>query len=64
MNRANYARVPKARTGADRKLDLVKFLAMARPEAVATQTVESLASRYGVPVDVARRCLHDAGRLL
>lgn len=64
MNRANYARVPNARTGAHRRLDLVKFLAMARPEAVAAQTVESLASRYGVTVETARRCLHDAGRLL
>lgn len=64
MNRANYARVPKARTGADRRLDLVKFLAMARPEAVAAQTVESLAARYGVTVDTARQCLQNAGRLL
>lgn len=59
-----YAKLPKQRTGADRRRDLVMFLACARPEAVAAQTPESLAARYNVPIATVRQCLQDAGRLL
>lgn len=52
-----YAKLPKQRTAADRKRDLMLFLAMARPEKVAAETPESLAERYGVKIDVARECM-------
>lgn len=61
---ARFAKLPKQRTAADRKRDVVLFLAMARPEKVASETDASLAARYGVTIAVARECLQDAGRML
>lgn len=54
--------LPKMRTAADRRRDLEMFLAFARPEKVAAETVDTLASRYGVKPAIARECLTNAGR--
>lgn len=47
------AHVPAPRTGADRKLDCIRFVWSARPEMIATYTAESLAALKGVPVAFA-----------
>ncbi len=59
-----YAKLPKQRTAADRRRDVILFLSMARPEKVAEATPQMLASRYGVTLDVAHECLRNARPLL
>lgn len=63
MSRDQYAQVPKARTGTDKRLDVTRFLSMARPDMVAHETAETLAVRYGVPVKVAQEEMRRAGLL-
>lgn len=62
MNR--FAKIPKPRTAADRRSDLIQFLGFARPEKVAIETPDTLATRFGVTADVARDALQKFGRLL
>ena len=63
MKQDRYARVPKARTREDKRLDVVRFLSMARPDMVAAMTAETIAARYDVTVDVARAEMRKAGLL-
>lgn len=63
MNRQQYAHAPKARTGTDKRMDVVRFLSMGRPEMVAKETAETIAARYGVPVKVAQEEMRRAGVL-
>ncbi|KQM88639.1 hypothetical protein ASE67_02545 [Sphingomonas sp. Leaf23] len=58
-----YARVPKARTREDKRLDVVRYLNMGRPHMIAKETVETIAERYDVTVDVARAEMRKAGLL-
>lgn len=63
MGADRYARVPKARTREDKRLDVVRFLSMARPDIVSAMTAETIAARYDVTVDVARAEMRKAGIL-
>lgn len=61
---SRYAKIPKPRTAADRRSDLIQFLGFARPEKVAVETPDTLATRFGVTVDVATQALNQFGRML
>ncbi|MGN7160842.1 hypothetical protein [Sphingomonas sp. SAFR-052] len=63
MKSDRYARVPKARTREDKRLDVVRFLGMAQPHMIAAETPETLAKRYDVTVDTARAEMRKAGLL-
>lgn len=63
MKSDRYARVPKTRTREDKRLDVVRFLGMAQPHMIAKETVETIAARYDVTVDVARAEMRKAGLL-
>lgn len=61
---SRYAKIPKPRTAADRRCDLIQFLGLARPDKIAAETPDTLATRFGVTVNVAREALQKFGRLL
>lgn len=63
MKQDRYARVPKARTREDKRLDVVRYLNMAQPHMIAKETVETIAARYDVTDDVARAEMRKAGIL-